>query len=153
MTRLGDAAAALGKGLVSGAVGTAVMTVAQSVEMKATGREPSTTPLEAARKTLGIEPADEAAAQRLNQMVHWAYGTQWGLARAVLGAFGWPAPAAAAGHFALIWGAALVMLPALGLAPPPREWGREGLAKDAGFHLLYAISASVTYAYLERNGR
>lgn len=153
MTRLGDVAAALGKGLVSGAVGTAVMTVAQIVEMKASGREPSTAPLGAARKTLGIEPVDERAARRLNQMVHWAYGTQWGMARAVLGAFGLPGPAAAASHFALIWAAALVMLPALDLAPPPREWGRQGLAKDAGFHLLYAISTSITYAYLERNGR
>jgi len=129
------------------------MTVAQMAEMRATGREPSNAPADAARKVLGVEPVDDASGEHLNQMVHWAYGTQWGAVRGVMGALGVPGPAAAIGHFALIWGAALVMLPSLGLAPPPSEWGRRELAKDAGFHLLYAAAVSAAYHYLDREGR
>lgn len=152
MTKAGELAAALGKGLVSGAIGTGVMTLAQVIEMKVTGREASNAPLDAVRKVLGIEPVNEPAAQRLNQMVHWVYGTQWGAVHGLLAALGVPRPAAAAGHFAAIWGAALVMLPALGVAPPPARWGKQELLKDAGFHLLYAIAVALAYQALESEG-
>ena len=141
----------IGKGVVSGAIGTAAMTLAQAIEMKATGREGSSAPAQAVVKLLGIEPQDEEARERLTRLVHWAYGTQWGLARALLGAFGLRGPAAALAHFGLVWGTSLVTLPALGIAPPPTEWDPKELAKDAGFHLLYAAAASLVYESVDRS--
>lgn len=41
---IGRSAARIGMGLAAGAVGTAAMTVAQTIEMKLTGREGSTVP-------------------------------------------------------------------------------------------------------------
>src|SRR3982751_4432655 len=80
--------AEIGRGLLSGLLGTAVMTVSSTLEMKLRKRAPSSTPAKAAQKLLGVEPRDERAAQRLSNLVHFAYGTAWGLARALLGVVG-----------------------------------------------------------------
>jgi hypothetical protein len=50
--KLGEVAAAIGKGLVAGAAGTAAMTVSSALEMKARGRKPSSAPAEAATEAL-----------------------------------------------------------------------------------------------------
>ena len=59
--KLGDIAAAVGKGLFAGAAGTAVMTASSTLEAKLRGRGASTTPAQAASKALGVEPKDEAS--------------------------------------------------------------------------------------------
>jgi hypothetical protein len=68
---------------------------------------------------LGVEPIGEAGKQRFSTAVHWAYGTGWGTARGLLSSSGLPWPQATAAHFGTAWGAGLVMLPALRVAPPP----------------------------------
>jgi hypothetical protein len=143
----------IGKGLVAGLAGTAAMTAATTLESRLTGRAPSVAPAQAVETVVGVEPDDEQAEQRLSNMTHWAYGTGWGLPRAVLSGIGLPGPVATVAHFAAVWGAALTMLPALRIAPPPGEWGGEELAKDAVRHLVYAVAAGVTYAALSRRDR
>jgi hypothetical protein len=96
---LGTLAAKLGRGLVAGAVGTAAMTVSSTIEQKRRGREPSTAPADAAMKVLGIESfCDAAAKTRFSNVVHWAYGSAWGIPRALLDAAGLGPPAASAAH-------------------------------------------------------
>ena len=68
--KLGDVAAAVGKGLFAGAAGTAAMTVSSSVEAKLRGRGASSTPAQAAAKVLGVEPVDEASEARFSNLVH-----------------------------------------------------------------------------------
>ena len=147
----GEVASALGKGLVSGAAGTALMTLAQMIEMKVSGRAASATPAKAVEKVLDLEPADDAAERRLGELTHWGYGTALGVARGALDAAGLPPVAATAAHFALVWGAELAMLPALELAPPATEWERSQVAKDIGFHALYALGVGLAYRYLDRH--
>lgn len=147
----GDVASAVGKGLASGMVGTAVLTAAQMIEMKLSGREPSSAPADAVEKVLDLEPKSEEAEQRLAQLTHWAYGSGLGATRGLLSAAGLKGPAATLVHFGIVWGAALTMLPALGIAPPPTKWGKEQLAKDAGFHALFAVATSLAYEYLDRH--
>ena len=77
-TRLGNVAAAVGKGLFAGVTGTAVMTVSSTLEMKLRDRPASSAPAKAAEKVLGVEPVDEAAEARFSNLVHWGYGTAWG---------------------------------------------------------------------------
>ncbi len=48
--RAGDVAAALGKGMAATAIGTAAMTLMSTTETKQCGREPRSTPAEAAAK-------------------------------------------------------------------------------------------------------
>jgi hypothetical protein len=149
--RPGDVASALGKGVVAGAVGTAVLTAAQRIEMALSGREESSAPAEAVEKVLDLEPGSERAEARLSQLTHWAYGTGWGAVRGLLAAAGLKGPAATLTHFGLVWGAALGMMPALDLAPPATEWEKEQVLKDAGFHALYAVATGLAYAYLENH--
>ncbi len=59
-------------------------------------------------------------------------------------------PPAAAAHFAAVWGSGLVMLPALGVAPPVREWGAKALLTDACHHLVYAVATTAAYGFLTR---
>ena len=69
-------------GVVAGAVGTAVMTLAQLAEMRVTGRPPSTTPGQFGALLLRRDPAEAA---RLTPAVHTAYGLTMGALRGVLG--------------------------------------------------------------------
>jgi hypothetical protein len=148
--KLGDLAASLGKGLVAGAIGTAAMTVSSTVEMKLRRRKPSDAPARAAAKLLGVEPLGEAEKQRFANLVHWAYGTDWGLVRGLLGVLGLSGPGATAAHFGAVWGTELVMLPALGVTSPPTEWGATEVAIDAWHHIVYAVATSFAYELLDR---
>ena len=48
-------------------------------------------------------------------------------------------------HLGAVWGAALVMLPKMNLAPPVREWGGKQLVIDLAQHAAYALAAGYTY--------
>jgi hypothetical protein len=139
----------IGRGLVAGAIGTAAMTVSSTIEQKRRGREASTAPADAAMKVLGIESfCDDAAKSRFSNVVHWAYGTAWGVPRALLDAAGLSPAAATAAHGGALWGSEQVMLPALGVAPPLWGWGATEVAIDAGHHLVYALTSSLAYEAL-----
>jgi hypothetical protein len=148
--RLGDVAAAVGKGLFAGVAGTAVMTVSSTLEMKLRDRPASSAPAQAAAKVLGVEPVDEASRVRFSNLTHWGYGTAWGGVRGLLVATGLSGPAATAAHLAAVWGSEQVMLPALDVAPPFWEWGKEEVAIDAFHHFVYAAATGIAYSLLDR---
>jgi len=123
----GDVAGAMGKGLVAGVAGTVLMTLSSTTEMKLTGRAASSAPAYAAAKVLGVEARGEAERARFSNVVHWPYGTTWGAIRGLVGLAGLTGPPAAA-HFVAVWGTGLIMLPALGVAPPGARVGGQGTA-------------------------
>ncbi len=143
-------ASALGKGLVAGVVGTAAMTVSSTVEAKRRGRDASTAPADAATKVLGVQPKDKATKARFSNVVHWTYGSAWGTARGVLAELGLGTRAATAVHFLALWSSEAIALPALGVSPPVSEWGATEIAIDAGHQLVYVLTTSAVYAYLDR---
>jgi hypothetical protein len=146
---IGALAARIGRGLVAGAIGTAAMTMSSTVEQRARGREASTAPADAAMKVLGIAGfCDDGTRSRFSTLVHWGYGTGWGVPRALLDHAGLTPAAATAAHGAALWGSEQVMLPALGVAPPLWEWGAVEVAIDAGHHLVYAVATAVAYEAL-----
>jgi hypothetical protein len=146
---LGDTAAAVGKGLFAGAAGTAAMTASSSIEAKLRDRGASSAPADAAGKLLGIQPRDEAGEQRFSNVVHWSYGTSWGAVRGLLHAAGLDGGRAVVAHFAVVWGSAQVMLPALDVAPPAWESEPKELAIDAFHHAVYAAATGLAFAALE----
>ena len=83
--KLGNVAAAFGKGIFAGVAGTVAMTLSSTIEMKLRGRPASSTPALAAAKVLGAEPVDEEAKARFSTRVHWGYGIAWGGARGLRG--------------------------------------------------------------------
>ena len=133
-------AGALVRGLVAGAVGTAAMTAAQTADYKATGAEPSTTPVEVAKRIVGVlqrEVPDDRT-EPLDNGMHWLYGTSLCARR----------PTAGVALGLTVWGASLVELPAMGLAPPVWEWDAKTLGPDVGFHLVYGIAAASAHRAL-----
>ena len=147
---LGDAASAVGRGLLAGLVGTAAMTVSSTVEMKRRGREASTAPADAAAKVIGVEPTGDEAKARFSNVVHWSYGTGWGGVRGLIGFAGLSGPSAALAHLLAIWPAELVMLPSLGVAPAPWRWGATELGIDAFHHVVYVTVTGATFDLLGR---
>jgi hypothetical protein len=49
-----------------------------------------------------------------------------------------------------VWAVSLVELPALGVAPTPWEQSPRALLTDAGFHLIYGLTAATTLRGLAR---
>jgi hypothetical protein len=149
-------ASEVGRGLIAGFVGAVAMTIASTLEMKLRRRPPSSAPADAAGKVLGVKPRDEKGKQRFATVVHYAYGSAWGLARAAIAAAtcaGRHQRAAAVGpvaHFAIVWGASLAMLPALGIAKPFWRWGAKEVAIDALHHSVYAAATDGAYRLLGR---
>jgi hypothetical protein len=148
---LSSAACNAGKGLAAGVIGTAAMTVSSTLEARIRRRPPSTAPADAAAKVLGIAQfTDDRARSRFSTVVHWSYGTGWGLVRGMLAEAGLGPGAATAVHLAVVWGSELVMLPALGVAPPVTEWQPEEIAIDAAHHVVYALGTTLGFALLQR---
>ncbi|HEX8159146.1 MAG TPA: hypothetical protein VF526_17310 [Solirubrobacteraceae bacterium] len=146
LTALADT---IGKGLVAGVAGTAAMTVSSTIEMKLRDRAGSTAPADATAKVLGIEQfRDEAAKARFSNLVHWGYGSTWGVVHGLLRLVGLPPVKATAAHFAAIWGNEAAMLPALDVAPPFWTWGIKEVAIDVWHHVVYATATAVAYDQL-----
>jgi hypothetical protein len=137
---------AIGAGILAGVAGTAAMTVSSTLEGKLRGRGASAVPSKAAGKVLGVQPRDPSGQARFASVMHWSYGTTWGVARGLLDLAGLRAAPAAAVHFATVWGSSLVMLPALGVAPPAWEQDRKELAIDALHHAVYASATSAAWS-------
>lgn len=139
---------ALWRGLAAGVAGTAVMTAVQTIYYKATGSEGSETPAEVGERIVGGVLRREVPGERrplLNQVMHWSYGSSWGIPLGlVAGSRATPPPVAATGALAglSVWGASLVVLPALKLAPPVWRYPPKQLASDVGFHLAWGFGAA-----------
>ncbi len=138
----------VGRGLLAGLAGTAAISLSQAIERRLTKREPSTAPADAAGKVLGVRPRHLAGKARFAHIVHWAYGTSWGLFRTALG--GRPSGRfwAALVHLAAIQTAALMMLPKLGVAPPVADWEPAEIGTEILHHAVYSVAADATYRAL-----
>lgn len=101
----------------------------------------------------GAEP-DQETKQKLATRIHWGYGTFWG---GVFGALRDRVPlfGAACG---LAFGAGLwligdeILMPAMGLTPPSREFPWQNHARAAANHLAYGGTLGVTHSLLRKIG-
>jgi hypothetical protein len=140
----------IGKGIVAGIAGTAAMTASSTIEAKLRRRDFSTAPAKAATKALGIELFDDGLAyNRFSNLVHWGYGTGWGVARGVLRTLGVSPRLATPAHFAALWGSALYSLPKYEVAPPVTEWAAEDVAIDVFHHLVYVTATAAMFELLD----
>jgi hypothetical protein len=141
----------IGRGILAGVAGTAAMTLSSTLEARLRGRPSSTAPAKAAARALGIETFDDGEAYaRFSNLVHWGYGTGWGVARGMLRAFGVRPRLATAAHFATLWGSSLYSLPKYDVAPPVTEWAPEDVAIDVFHHLVYISATAAAFELLDR---
>jgi uncharacterized membrane protein len=134
-----------GKGLISGVVGTAVMTIAQGAEFVLTSAEPSDAPasvadLAARRLALGrLKRRDKPKA---NQGMHWVYGISWGVPYGIFAADSKLRPEVTGPVFGLVvWLVALGQQPAVGVAEVPWKRSLQSLGSEALFHVVYGVGA------------
>lgn len=168
-TGLAKGGGAIGKGLIAGFAGTVAITISQMIEMQITKRSMSNAPVVVGGKTLGVEPrgqaelekekaeSDEGEAleemqqkveanqEKFAQLMHFGYGTGWGVFRGVLDLSGLRGPLADLTHFGAIWGTALGMLPAVAGSPPITKWPAKEIAIDVLHHAVYACAVGLTY--------
>ncbi len=148
--RTGDAAQAIGKGLVAGAVGTVAITASRMLAQKLLHEEMPTAAAEAAEKLVGVEPKDEKGKLRLGMLTHFAYGSAMGIPRALLqrsGIRGWKAGAA---RLVAVQSAASVELPALEVGPPPTRIPPKQIGLDTRHHAIYALATGAALRFLDR---
>ncbi len=119
MSILGSSA----RGITAAAVGTAVMTLSELLEMAISGRKGSPVPGQVGAHLMpGRDPTSSEDVARLNTAVHWAHGIAMGSVRGLLGHAGVTGPAASAAHFALLWSGDAALHRALGVADVPWRW-------------------------------
>ena len=136
---------AVGVGLIAGLAGTIAMTVCQIAEMKVTGRKPSSTPANAVREVLDVEPVTPGKVEKVSNEVHLAYGTSLGMIRGLIGLVGLKGMIANTLHFIIIWGGKIFMLPSLRVAAPITHESRKSITTDIVHHLVYVTTAGCVY--------
>ena len=143
---------AVARGLAAGVAGTAAMTGYQTAVAKLRGTEPSTTPAEVGKRVIrGVfhRRFDEDQTSVLNNVMHWSYGTGWGTAYALTDGVVELAVVPRGLLFGtLVWGASLLELPAMKLAPPVWDYPAAELALDVSYHLVYGVAVAAAYAAL-----
>lgn len=145
----GDAAAAIARGAAAGLAGAVVMSVSTNLEMRLRGRPPSDAPARAIGRIFGVSVRGRQRKTQVALAGHLATSLAVGAAGGALrGAGARPAPAGAT-----LLGLALlpeiVVVPALGAAPPPWRWSRADWAVTMLHHGVYAGTATAAYALLE----
>jgi hypothetical protein len=154
---------AVGLGVAAGLAGTAVMTAVQLAEQKLRGSgesEPPTswdeTPAPAQvgeRVARGVfeHPLDLEQAPTVTNVVHWSYGTAWGVGFGIVQrSLGIPLLPAAAGFGTLVWASDYAVLPAMKIYKQPWKYPASTLAVDLARHLAYGAGVAGAYALLER---
>jgi uncharacterized membrane protein YagU involved in acid resistance len=135
----------IGRGLLAGLAGTMAISLSQMIDMKLSKRLPSTTPADAVDKVFGAEQKNQEDTKKLAGIVHWLYGSSWGLVRALLSYLGIRKKAGTLAEFVAITFAAFKMLPSLKVAPPVKEWENKEIIKEVLHHAVYSFVSGVVY--------
>ena len=137
--------ATIGRGVLAGVAGTAVMTAFQKfIEMPLTGREPSYAPAMFAQKVLGISPRSEQALNGLNYATHFGLGTMWGAAYGVAAHAGLRGPKAVTAVFIAVYTGDVLLNTALGLYQPS-TWSPQDLVVDVVDKFVQAAATGAIY--------
>ena len=146
-----ETAEAIGLGLAAGAVGTLALTAAEKIEMKLTGREPSTVPGQVGTKLSGRDPErNPGRVKRLDPIVHWGHGIGLGAVRGLLDVAGLGPLAATLVFYPVVFGGDAALYKLLAIAPAPWNWTRAELATDLFGKGVLAFVTSGAYILLDK---
>jgi hypothetical protein len=123
-------AESIGRGILAGFGGTAVMTAFQKlVEMPVTGREDSYAPAEAAESLLPVRTMSPRTRRRRNYLVHFALGGVWGAAYGIAASTGLRGQKAVHAVFVTVYTGDVLLNTASGLYQP-KQWSVQDWAVD-----------------------
>lgn len=142
----------VGRGVLAGIAGTAVMTAFQKfVEMPATGRGDSYAPADFAERLLPLRPKGHQGQKSLNYAAHFALGAMWGSAYGLAARTGLHGRRAVAVVFGTVYTGDVLLNMALGLYQPS-TWSRQDWVIDIGEKLLQATATGVVFDHVLRPG-
>jgi uncharacterized protein YndB with AHSA1/START domain len=146
----GDRAGDFGRGFIAGLAGGAAMSLSTLVEMRLSGREPSSVPARAISKALALEELGARGERRVTLVSHFLVaGATGGAWAALAGSLSEPRP-----RLPLLFGIAVApdaaIVPAMGLAPPPWRWSAADMGRTVLHHAVFAVAAHEAFERLRR---
>jgi hypothetical protein len=135
------------RGLLAGAAGVAVMTLAEKIEQAFTGRPNSYVPAHTLERLLGLPEKPDSERLPLNWAMHWGQGIVLGAVRAIMAQHGIRGPAASFLFLNLRLLNDQTLENATGVGAPPWTWPIDEQVVDI---LHKAIYAYVTGAVADR---
>lgn len=130
----------LGQGVLAGAAGTVVMTVAEKVEQRFTGRPDSHVPARVLERLTGLP---ERRSRARNLSMHFGQGALLGVVRALMANAGLRGPVASAMFAVVRLTNDQILENATGVGAPPQTWPRGELAVDLLHKSVYAFATGV----------
>lgn len=162
--------AALGRGALAGAVGTAAMDALWFARYRRGGGQQGPLGWETAdgvdswddvpvpgqvgkRLVEGFlgRPLPERWARVTTNVMHWAYGVAWGAQYGIVaGSTARPRAVWGVALGSVVWTSGYAVLPFSGLYKPIWQYDAKTLAKDLSAHLVYGATAGAAFAVLAR---
>jgi uncharacterized membrane protein YagU involved in acid resistance len=110
-------------------------------------------PAQVAKKAARLLGHDRAITKQdaplATQVMHWLYGTGWGVGYGILAARYRPRPLVGAAALGVaVWTAAYAQLVPLGIYEPPWRYQPAELGLDLSYHLVYGAGVAAAYATL-----
>jgi hypothetical protein len=139
-----------GKGLVAGAVGVAVMTLAEKVEQAFTDRPNSFVPAHTLERLLGLPTKPDGQRRGFNLAMHWGQGIALGALRGVMAEGGLRGPWASAMFTVVRLTADQTQENITGVGAPPWTWPRNELLIDLLHKGIYGFTTGVVADRLAR---
>jgi uncharacterized protein YndB with AHSA1/START domain len=144
------AATAIGRGALAGLAGAVVMSLSTNAEMRLRGRPPSDAPARAIERLLGTRIRGRRDRVRAAAVGHVVASVGVGSVRGAMDAAGVARAAAGAATLGLALVPELVVVPALGAAPPPWRWSAAETAISVLHHAVYAGTVVAAHDALVR---
>lgn len=130
-------------GLVAGATGVAVMTVAEKVEQRFTGRPDSHVPGRVLERLLHLPEAPREQPGPVTWVMHWGQGALVGALRGVMADAGLRGPWSSAMFTVVRLTSDQTLENATGVGAPPWTWPRRELAVDLFHKAVYGFATGL----------
>ncbi|MEU4747051.1 hypothetical protein AB0G02_42240, partial [Actinosynnema sp. NPDC023658] len=142
----------LRQGLIAGMAGAAVMTVAEKVEQRLTGRPDSHVPAAVLARLAGLSERS-VRSRALNLTMHFGQAALLGVVRSLMANAGVRGPVASAMFTVVRLSNDQILENATGVGAPPQTWPRSELAVDVLHKAVYAFATgAVADALAARHG-
>ncbi|WP_199255606.1 hypothetical protein [Mycolicibacterium mengxianglii] len=143
----------LWEGLVAGTAGVVVMTLAEKIEQRFTGRPNSYVPAQTLARLTRMPEQPTRHPLVLNWVMHYGQGALLGILRAVMSEVGLRGPLASAKFTVLRLTNDQILENATGVGAPPQTWPRKELAIDVLHKAVYGFTTgAITDALAARRG-
>ncbi|GGO57885.1 hypothetical protein GCM10012287_54760 [Streptomyces daqingensis] len=134
---------ALWQGLVAGTTGVVVMTLAEKIEQRVTGRPASHVPARTLERLTGMAERSGRQPVTVNWAMHYGQGALLGVLRSVMAHSGLRGPWASAKFAVVRVTNDQILENATGVGAPPQTWPRAELALDLLHKTVYAFATGL----------